>query len=94
MLPDVPTFAEVGMPEYDVQMWFGLLAPGATPKPILNKLSASVLEVLKMPEVQERLRAQDVNPIPPAPEQFADMIKTERQQFAKLIKAANIKPGE
>ncbi|MFM9980178.1 MAG: Bug family tripartite tricarboxylate transporter substrate binding protein [Burkholderiales bacterium] len=94
LLPDVPTFAEVGMPEYDVQMWFGLLAPGATPKPILNKLSASVLEVLKMPEVQEKLRAQDVNPIPPAPEQFADMIKTERQQFAKIIKAANIKAGE
>ena len=94
LLPDVPTFAEVGMPEYDVQMWFGLLAPGATPKPILNKLSASVLDVLKMTDVQEKLRAMEVNPIPPAPEQFADMIKTERQQFGKIIKAANIKPGE
>ena len=93
-LPDVPTFAEVGMAEYDVRMWFGLLAPSATPRPILEKLSASVLDVLKMTDVQEKLRAMEVNPIPPAPEQFADMIKTERQQFGKIIKAANIKPGE
>jgi tripartite-type tricarboxylate transporter receptor subunit TctC len=60
---------------------------------ILNKLSSSVLDVLKMPDVQEKLRAQDVSPIPPAPEQFAEMIRTERQQFAKIIKNANIKPG-
>jgi tripartite-type tricarboxylate transporter receptor subunit TctC len=94
LLPNVPTFAEVGMPEYDVQMWFGLLAPGATPKPILNKLSASVLDVLKMPDVQEKIRALDISPIPPAPEQFAAMIKTEAERFAKIIKTANIKPVE
>jgi len=94
LLPEVPTFAEVGMPGYDVRMWFGLLAPSATPKPILAKLSASVLDVLKMPDVQEKLRAQDVNPIPPAPEQFAAMIKTETEQFAKIIKAADIKPAQ
>ena len=76
-LPDVPTFAEVGMAEYDVRTWYGLLAPSATPRPILNKL-----------------RAQDVSPIPPAPEQFAAMIKTEAERFAKIIKAANIKPVE
>jgi tripartite-type tricarboxylate transporter receptor subunit TctC len=93
-LPDVPTFAEVGMPEYDVRTWYGLLAPSATPKPILNKLSASVLEVLKMPDVQEKLRAMDMSPIPPAPEQFAAMIKTEAERFAKIIKSANIKPAE
>ena len=94
LLPDVPTFAEVGMPEYDVQMWFGLLAPGATPKPILNKLSASVLDVLKMPDVQEKIRALDISPIPPAPEQFAAHIKTEAERFSKIIKTANIKPVE
>ena len=94
LLPDVPTFAEVGMPEYDVQMWFGLLAPGATPKPILNKLSASVLDVLKMPDVQEKIRALDISPIPPAPEQFAAHIKTDAARFSKIIKTANIKPVE
>jgi tripartite-type tricarboxylate transporter receptor subunit TctC len=82
------------MAEYDVRMWFGLLAPNATPRPILDKLSASVLDVLKMPDVQEKLRAQEINPIPPAPEQFADMIKTEAERFAKIIKSANIKPVE
>jgi tripartite-type tricarboxylate transporter receptor subunit TctC len=94
LLPDVPTFAEVGMPEYDVRMWFGLLAPSGTPKPILAKLSASVIEVLNMPDVKEKLRAQDVSPIPPGADQFAAMIKTETEQFAKIIKAGNIKPGE
>lgn len=94
LLPDVPTFAEAGMPEYDVRMWYGLLAPSATPKPILNKVSASVIEVLAMPEVQEKLRALDINPIPYAPDQFASMIKTETAQFAKIIKSANIKVGE
>ena len=93
-LPDVPTFAEVGMAEYDVRTWYGLLAPSATPRPILNKLSASVLDVLKMPDVQEKLRAMDMSPIPPASEQFAAMIKTEAERFAKIIKSANIKPGE
>jgi tripartite-type tricarboxylate transporter receptor subunit TctC len=94
LLPDVPTFAEVGMPEYDVHMWYGLLAPGATPKPILNKMSATVMEVLAMPEVQEKLRGLDINPIPYAPDQFASMIKTETAQFARIIKSANIKVGE
>ena len=93
-LPDVPTFAEVGMAEYDVRTWYGLLAPSATPRPILNKLSASVLDVLKMPDVQEKMRAMDMSPISPTPEQFAAMIKTEAERFAKIIKAANIKPVE
>ena len=82
------------MAQYDVRTWYGLLAPSATPRPILNKLSASVLEVLKMPDVQEKLRAMDISPIPAAPEQFAAMIKTEAERFAKIIKSANIKPVE
>jgi tripartite-type tricarboxylate transporter receptor subunit TctC len=93
-LPDVPTFAEAGMPEYDIRMWFGLLAPGGTPKPIVNKLSAAVIEVLAMPDVKDKLRALEFVPITPGVEQFQALLKSETDRFASVVKSANIKAGD
>lgn len=53
-LPDVPTFAESGLPAYDFQLWFGVLAPAGTPRPIIEKLSAEIARILAMPDVKQQ----------------------------------------
>jgi tripartite-type tricarboxylate transporter receptor subunit TctC len=91
-LPDVPTFAEQGMPQFDLQIWTGLLAPAATPKPIIDKLAAAVQEALASPEVKEKLVAMETEPIGSSPKQFAAFLKSESERFARVVKAASIKP--
>jgi tripartite-type tricarboxylate transporter receptor subunit TctC len=93
-LPDVPTFAEQGMPEFDVSMWFGLLASGGTPRPIIDKLNAAINEVLAMPDVKQRLAAIEMQTLGSTPEGFQSYIKTESESFAKVIQSAGIKPAE
>lgn len=90
-MPDVPTFAEAGLPEYDFQLWFGVLAPAATPKDIVNKLAAEIARILALPEVKESLTAQGIDPQSMAPDQFGAMIKTDLERYGKVIKAAGIK---
>ena len=93
-LPDVPTFAEAGMPEYDIRMFFGLLAPSATPKPIVAKLSAAITEMMNLPDVKERMRTLEFVPIATGSDAFASLLKTENERFARTIKTADIKPGQ
>ncbi|MBC7437897.1 MAG: tripartite tricarboxylate transporter substrate binding protein [Bdellovibrionales bacterium] len=93
-LPDVPTFAEAGMPEYDIRMFFGLLAPSATPKPIVAKLSAAITEMMNLPDVKERMRTLEFVPIGTGSEAFQALLKTENERFARIIKAADIKAGQ
>jgi tripartite-type tricarboxylate transporter receptor subunit TctC len=91
-LPNVPTFAEQGMPEFNLQAWNGLLAPGATPKPVVNKIAAMVQEVLAMPEVKEKLAAMESEAIGSSPAEFSAFLKSESDRFARVVKAANIQP--
>jgi tripartite-type tricarboxylate transporter receptor subunit TctC len=90
-MPDVPTFAEAGLPEYDFQLWFGVLAPAATPKDIVNKLAAEIARILALPEVKENLAAQGIDPQSMTPDQFGAMIKADLERYGKVIKAAGIK---
>jgi tripartite-type tricarboxylate transporter receptor subunit TctC len=87
----VPTFAEQGMPEFNEQAWNGLLAPAATPKPIVDKIAIAVNEILTMPEVKEKLAAMETEPIGSSPEQFQAFLKAESDKFARVVKSANIK---
>src|SRR5690606_34563978 len=91
-LPDVPTFAEVGLPDYDVRMWFGILAPGKTPPEIVNKLSQEVARLLHTDEVRQRLAKLEFAPFISTPEEFSQLIKDDTARFAKIIKDADIKP--
>lgn len=93
-LPEVPTFAEQGMPEFDASMWFGFLVRGGTPRPIIDKLNAAINEVLAMPDVQQRLAAIEMQIRGSTPEEFQNYIKTETATFAKVVKAAGIKPPQ
>jgi tripartite-type tricarboxylate transporter receptor subunit TctC len=91
-LPDLPTVAESGLPGYEAVGWFGLLAPVATPKPIVAKLSADANHVLSEREVRERMQALGADPAGNTPEEFARFIRADQAKWSKLMKDAGIKP--
>jgi tripartite-type tricarboxylate transporter receptor subunit TctC len=91
-LPDVPTVAEAAVPDYKYDSWFGVLAPAATPKPILNKVSQDIATVLKMPDVADKLIKQGSIPVSNTPEQFSLILKNDTERYTKLLKDAGIEP--
>ena len=90
-LPDMPTFAEAGLPGLSSTNWFAVLAPAATPKDIINKLSSEFNRIQALPDVREKLSAQGVEPYAIGPEQLAALIKSDMDKYAKVVKSANIK---
>jgi tripartite-type tricarboxylate transporter receptor subunit TctC len=90
-LPDVPTFAEQGMPGYEASFWFGVIAPAGTPQPIVDRLSAQIAKIVELPDVRETFTSQGIDPWYQSPTQFATLLKADTARFAKLIKAAGIK---
>jgi tripartite-type tricarboxylate transporter receptor subunit TctC len=91
VLPQVPTFAEAGLPGFDVKNWFGVVAPVRTPKDIVNKLANEIARIQAMPDTREKLASQGVDPFISGPQQFAAFIKAEIAKYAKLIKVANVR---
>jgi tripartite-type tricarboxylate transporter receptor subunit TctC len=91
LLPDVPTFAELGYPQVNVSLWYGLLAPAGTPRPVIEKLNRTVGQVLDTREVTERLQAQGAEPMRGTPEAFATFMQKEMAKWAPVVKAANVK---
>lgn len=90
-LPDVPTAAEAGLPNYEVLVWFGLLAPAGTPSEIVGKLNAVVLGALASKQVQEGLSAQGFEPTGSAPEEFSAFIARETNKWSRAIKDSGAK---
>ena len=93
-LPSVPTFAESGMPAYQLKGWYGVLSPAATPKPVIERLAGEIMKGLSTPEMRDRLVSQEMQPFLNTPEQFAALIKSEITKFDRIVKTANIKPGQ
>lgn len=91
-LPDVPTFAESGMPGYESVGWFGVVAPAGTPAPIVAKLNAGIVEALQDPEIRQRALAAGAIPASSTPDQFGAMIRSEIAKWGKVIADAGIKP--
>jgi len=92
-LPDVPTFAESGVPEYQYDSWFGLMAPAKTPAPILKKISDDVASILKNPDVQKRWEILGAIPVVSTPDQFDATIRSDADRYGKLLKAAGVTPN-
>ena len=90
--PDVPTMAESGFPGFEASVWYGLVAPAATPKPIVAKLHAEVQKALQTKEVRERMNAVGGEVVPGSAEMFSNLIRSERVRYDKLVREANIKP--
>jgi tripartite-type tricarboxylate transporter receptor subunit TctC len=89
--PDVPTFAEAGYPNFQVNGWYALYAPAKTPKAIVDKLSLELQQVLKLPEVTEKLRSVGVSPGSGQQAELVEYAAKEYAKYGELIKAANIK---
>ena len=89
--PDVPTLAEAGVPGYEFTAWIGMLAPGGTPKAIVDKLNADVNKVLRMPDVVSTLKSQTLDPLIMSPEQFARRLKSDYDKYEKVIKLTGAK---
>ena len=92
LIPDVPTFAEAGLPGYDVPLRWGLAAPAGTPRPIIDKLNAALNAALATDEVRQRLAIEGAEPQPTTPEEYAAIIDREVAMWSELVKAAGIKP--
>jgi tripartite-type tricarboxylate transporter receptor subunit TctC len=90
-LPQTPTFAEAGLPGFDIVTWNGVVAPAGTPKAIVDKLSAEIGALLAMPSTRDKLASMGTTPLILTPEEFAAMIKSETGMYAKVIKAANLR---
>jgi tripartite-type tricarboxylate transporter receptor subunit TctC len=90
-LPDVMTFAEGGLPQYDASSWNGILVPTGTPRPIVDKLNVELVKILKDPKILERLVNDGPIAIGGTPEEFTAFIKSEQAKWSKVIKAADIR---
>jgi tripartite-type tricarboxylate transporter receptor subunit TctC len=91
-LPDLPTAAESGLPGYEAIGWFGLLAPAATPRALVAKISADANKVLAEPEVKEKLLAVGAEPSGNTPDEFARFIRDDQAKWSRLMNALGIKP--
>jgi tripartite-type tricarboxylate transporter receptor subunit TctC len=90
-LPQMPTFAEAGLPGFDIKTWNGVLAPAATPKAIVDKLSAEIGAMLAAPGNREKLDNLGMTSLVSTPDEFGAMIKADRATYLKVIKSANIR---
>jgi tripartite-type tricarboxylate transporter receptor subunit TctC len=91
-LPELPTVAESGLPGYEAFGWFGVLVPAATPRPIVEWLSADANRVLADPDVRSRMIALGADPRGNTPEEFARFIREDQAKWAKLMREAGITP--
>ncbi|MGZ5225452.1 MAG: tripartite tricarboxylate transporter substrate binding protein [Burkholderiales bacterium] len=91
VVPDVPTIAESGLPGYEATTWYGMLAPAKTRTLIITKLHDQMIEVLKLPDIREKLLAQGLEPVGNRPDQFAAIISMELVKWSKVVAAAGVK---
>ena len=91
VLPEVPTMREAGYPELEATNWSGLVVPSATPAAVIARLNAEVVRVLGVAEVREKLVIQGMSPAPSTPEQFAALLRSEAERYAKTVREAGVK---
>ena len=89
--PEIPTIAEAGVPGYEATIWLGLMAPAATPKPLLERLSAEVKKVIHSPDVKENWGKQGAVPMDMSPEEFGKFVRADIAKWAKLVKDTGMK---
>lgn len=97
-MADVPTFAEGGLPQFDLRIWNGLAAPKGTPAPVLERLAAAVSQVLDSPEYRDRVERQFASQIPPpaerGPAAFRRLLEQDAARVGSLVKAIGLQPAQ
>ena len=89
--PEIPTLNETGLPGYEVVNWYGIIAPGKTPRDVIAKLNAEMRRILYTPDMRPRLQSQGFDPLANAPEEFDAYIRSELVKWTKVVKQAGIK---
>ena len=92
-LPNLPTVAESGVPGYEVSAWFGIFAPAGVPQPVVQRLNAEFVKAMQQPDLRQRLASQGAEPLTSTPDEFAGYLRNEIDKWAKVVKAAGMKPG-
>ena len=90
--PRVPTFAQAGLPGFDVSLWFGLLAAAGTPRAAVERLNAEVNKILRDPEFREKVAQQGLEVFASTPEQYGAALRADSEKFGRIVKAAGIEP--
>jgi tripartite-type tricarboxylate transporter receptor subunit TctC len=90
LLPNVPTLAESGLSGYSVTSWFGILAPAGTPKTVITTLNSEISAILRAPDVRDQMSAQGAEPYSSTPDEFAQVIKTDIETWAPLVKSLGL----
>lgn len=90
-LPEVPTMEEAGVPGFEVESWFGFLAPAGTPRPVVERLNAALAKVAGMPDVQRKIAETGGVPTSSTPEEFMRRIQADVAKFGQIVKSAGIK---
>jgi tripartite-type tricarboxylate transporter receptor subunit TctC len=85
LMPDVPTMKEAGVDGVEVTIWYGVLAPAATPRPVVDTLAAAVIKAARSPDIRSRLLEQGAEPIGNTPEAFAKQLREEMARWAKVV---------
>jgi tripartite-type tricarboxylate transporter receptor subunit TctC len=93
VLPNLPTVAET-LPGYEALLWLGVMAPAGTPDDIVRKLNATIAKIVQKPAVVEAWRKQGADPMVMSPEKFKDFLNADIEKWAKVVKFANIRPGQ
>lgn len=91
LAPELPTLAESGLPGFESSGWFAILAPAGTPAPIVSRLNAELVAVLKSPDLKERFASAGLEPLSSSPEELAQLMKTETVKWAKVIRESGAK---
>jgi tripartite-type tricarboxylate transporter receptor subunit TctC len=89
--PDLPTFAEAGVQGYEVNAWYSMHAIAGTPKPVIARWNAELRRILKLPDIQERLKQLGSEPVGNSPEEFSKFVRAEHAKYARAIREAGVK---
>jgi tripartite-type tricarboxylate transporter receptor subunit TctC len=93
VLPDVPTMAEAGMPDFDTSLWFGLLAPAGTPRPVIDKLAVAARQAMHTPDAMASLSKQGYEPLDAGPDEFAAFMRSEIARWSEVARNAGLVKG-
>jgi tripartite-type tricarboxylate transporter receptor subunit TctC len=92
LLPDVPTMAEAGLPGFDASLYYGLVAPAGTPRPVIDKLNKQLQAALASAEVKKQLGLDGTEITPGTPEDYAGFIDKDEKKWSQLVKASGVEP--
>ncbi len=90
ILPEVPTIAEAGVPDYDITQWYGLLAPAGTPREVIRKINGEIVRYLQLPDTAAKMSSEGAIPNGNTPEQFQELVKSELARWNKVIRKVGL----